>query len=84
MKPAKTIPALIVALITATSASTALAEDGPDMDGDGLLTMDEVVAAWPDVTENAFIAADADANGTLDEAEVAAAVEAGLIPAEEM
>lgn len=54
-----------------------------DADGDGLVTWDELVAAHPDLTEDAFIAADTNGDGTLDEDELAAAREAGIIPAED-
>jgi len=73
---------LALALLLATPG-LALAE-GVDADSDGLLTWEEVMTAYPDVTEEQFAQADLDGNGSLDEAEVAAAREAGLLPAEEM
>ncbi len=57
----------------------ALAE-GADTDNDGLLNWEEVMTAYPDVTEDQFHAADLDGNGTLDAGEIAAAQEAGILP----
>ncbi|MEL7100884.1 MAG: hypothetical protein AAGM84_18815 [Pseudomonadota bacterium] len=52
-----------------------------DANGDGVLTIDEVQAVYPEVSTDAFTAMDLDASGTLDESEVAAAQEAGMMPA---
>ncbi len=54
-----------------------------DANGDGGLTMDELLAAYPDFTEAQFLEADGDANGLIDEAELAEAREAGIIPADQ-
>lgn len=66
------------------AGSTALMADIATLDAneDGQVTMDELVAVFPDVTAETFSAADADASGTLDAAEIAAAEEAGSIPTE--
>lgn len=52
-----------------------------DADGDGLVSYNEALAALPDLTEAEFAALDADGDGMLDVDEIAAAEEAGLIPA---
>lgn len=52
-----------------------------DTDGNGVLTIDEVQAVYPDVSSDGFSAMDTNADGALDEAEVTAAEEAGLMPA---
>ena len=44
-----------------------------DADSSGTVTWEEVQAALPDMTEEAFTAADADGSGDLDEAEFTAA-----------
>ncbi len=75
----KTAPIALSLLLASTPALFA-----QDADGDGLVTMEELVAAYPDVTEDAFNAADTDGSGSLDEDELAAAREAGLIPMDDM
>jgi hypothetical protein len=51
-----------------------------DVNGDGVLTIDEVQASFPDMTADSFSAMDLNADGALDGDEVAAAQEAGLMP----
>ena len=64
-------------------AVPALAATKADTNGDGLLTLDEVQTAYPDVTADAFVTMDVNADGALDEDEVAAAQDAGQMPKEE-
>lgn len=71
---------LAFALVLATPGLALAQEVAADTDGDGLLSWEEVQAAYPDVTEEAFVASDTDGSGALDEAELAAAYEAGTIP----
>ncbi|UYV39449.1 hypothetical protein N4R57_10860 [Rhodobacteraceae bacterium D3-12] len=70
----------LAALMTPAMALTALAET--DANGDGLLTIEEVQAAHPDVTAEAFSTMDLNGDGALDAEEVTAATEAGLLKAE--
>ncbi len=64
-------------LLTAAIA----AEDAMmDIDGDGLVTLEELQVSYPDVTEDQFLAMDIDASGALDEAELTMATDAGLLP----
>lgn len=59
----------------------ALAEDAPiDTDGDGLVSLVELQAAFPEATEEAFTIADTDADGMLSPDELLAAQEAGTLP----
>ena len=51
-----------------------------DTDGDGAYSLAEVQTAMPDMTFDAFNALDTNADGLLDAEEVAAAIEAGLMP----
>lgn len=67
-----------IALMAASAAGAALSADA---NGDGVLTIDEVQAVYPDVTAEAFTTMDLNADGALDEAEVQSAQEAGLMPA---
>ena len=73
-----TVTSIILALGMAGAVSAATAADS---NGDGLLTIDEVQAAMPDITADAFNAMDLNADGALDASEVEAAQQAGLMPA---
>ena len=73
-----TVTSIILALGLAGAVSAATAADS---NGAGLLTIDEVQAAMPDITAEAFNAMDLNADGALDASEVEAAQEAGLMPA---
>ncbi|MBW4708021.1 hypothetical protein KX928_09500 [Roseobacter sp. YSTF-M11] len=70
-----------IALIAVLSASAAMAQLAADANGDGVLTIDEVQAVYPDITAETFSTMDLNADGALDEAEVQSAQEAGLMPA---
>ena len=72
--------ALAILLIGTTGA---FAEGMLDADADGMVTLVEAQAMYPDFTAEQFATADADASGALDAAELAAAVEAGVLPAQE-
>ena len=69
-------------LLSCTLAGAALAQahDMLDLNGDGLLTLDELQAVYPEVGEAAFVQADTDGDGLLDPDELAVARTAGLIP----
>ncbi|MEO0503667.1 MAG: hypothetical protein AAFZ14_10100 [Pseudomonadota bacterium] len=69
-------------VLAALVAPLAMAQSAAELDtnGDGVLTIDEVQASFPDVTSDAFTAMDLNADGALDANEVAAAQEAGLMP----
>ncbi|MGB7317486.1 MAG: EF-hand domain-containing protein [Planktotalea sp.] len=60
-------------------ATSAFAAIEADTNEDGLLSFEEISAAYADVTEDQFSDADVDGDGLLDESEVADAVEAGLL-----
>ncbi len=67
----KFLAVLAVSLLTATAAQAA--EFGEvDTDADGAITLEEAVAAMPDLTEDAFAAADTDEDGSLNPDEFAA------------
>jgi Ca2+-binding EF-hand superfamily protein len=69
--------ALAVLLI---GSSAAFAQVNLDDDGDGKVTLAEMQGMYPDVTEAQFNEFDADGSGALDANELAAAIEAELIP----
>jgi hypothetical protein len=52
-----------------------------DANEDGVLSLAEVQAVYPDMSEDQFMTIDLNADGMLEDAEVKAAQEAGLMPA---
>ena len=74
---------LIAALAILAASAAAFAMTDLDANGDGGLSMDELLAAYSDMTEAQFLESDANADGVIDEDELAAAREAGLIPADQ-
>lgn len=54
--------------------------EAADRDGNGLLSMAEVILAMPDATPEAFNSADSDENGALTETEFVTAVADGILP----
>lgn len=75
--------AITLAMGLATSGM-ALAQGLTDMDADGSgsLSLAELQAMYPSLTEEGFISIDANADGAVDEAELTAAVEAGTLVTE--
>lgn len=75
-----------VATIAALTAGAALAQDvaftDVDADADGLLSLEEVQTAAPEVTEEEFNSYDADVDGFLNEDEFTAWAEGSAEPAE--
>lgn len=78
MKSARFALVIFLAGTTATFAQGTL-----DADGDGMVSMEELQAVYPDFTAEQFAEIDTDASGMLDETEVAVAIESGIIPAQE-
>ncbi len=73
-----TIPMATVILL----AAPAMAQEAMiDVDGDGMYSFAEVQAVLPEFTEADFVLLDASGDGFLDADEIAAGVEAGLLPA---
>ena len=70
------------AALAAVMPLAAMAATEVDANGDGYLTIDEVQAVYPEITEDGFSAMDLNADGSLDDEEVVAAQEAGLMPTE--
>lgn len=73
---------VFIALTTTLAFSSAglAAMSDVDADGDGVASYTELLAVYPTLTEDGFSAIDTNADGVIDEAEMAAAQEAGLIP----
>ena len=78
MKSAKIALALFL-----VSGTAVLAESPLDTDGDGYVTLEEIVAVYPDYNVEDFAEADTDSDGMLNEDELAVAAESGLLPATE-
>ena len=77
---------LLLATVLGLGAIPALAQDAAapeiaDTDGNGTWSMDELLVAYPDMTQESFTAVDANADGAVDQAELAAALADGLLPA---
>ena len=75
-------PILLSAIVAAGLASPSWAATEIDADGDGMLSLEEVQAVYPDVTEEQFTEMDVNGDGALDDDEVTAAQEAGTMPKE--
>jgi len=76
----RTFLAIMATAMVGTLAFAATMED-MDADTDGMITFEEITAIYPDVTEDAFVLADTNADGMIDADELAAAQEAGVLPA---
>lgn len=76
---------LTIAVVLAAS-SFAIAQDAMPVDtnADGMISAEELMAAFPEVNEEMFTAADTDDDGMLSMEEYASAQEDGLIPTDDM
>jgi hypothetical protein len=72
---------LFVTVLALPSLAFAATAAELDSNGDGLVTIDEMQAVYPDLAVETFTAMDLNADGALDAEEMAAAQEAGVIPA---
>lgn len=73
---------LAVATIASFAAVAANAQTVvTDTDGNGTYSMEELKAAYADLTDETFKAVDANADGAVDADELKAAIEAGKLPA---
>lgn len=75
---------IVMTTVLGLAALPALAQDAPeiaDTDGNGTWSMDELLVAYPDMTAETFTAVDANADGAVDQAELAAALADGALPA---
>lgn len=72
---------VVLGLSSAAFAQAATDFATVDADASGGVSLVEAQAAWPDLTEEAFTAADVDANGELSAEEYAALTAAAAAPA---
>jgi hypothetical protein len=80
MKISTAIAIILASGIAAPLWAMSSAAAAIDANGDGVLTIDEVQAAFPDISTEGFEMMDLNADGTLQDDEVTAAEEAGLMP----
>lgn len=75
--------AILLGLGFLANSAIAMGENAAEIDtnGDGLMTIDEVQAVFPEVSAEAFAEVDVNDDGALDDAEMVAGQEQGLIPA---
>lgn len=67
----------MAAVASAANAQTVVT----DTDGNGTYSIEEMTAAYPDMTPELFAEIDANADGAVDADELAAAQEAGMVAA---
>ena len=79
----KLILTTTAAFLAFTTSGIAMSDGAAELDsnGDGMLSVTEVQAVYPDLTADQFSAMDLNADGALDDAEVEAAQAAGTMPA---
>ncbi|MFA5537780.1 MAG: EF-hand domain-containing protein [Gemmobacter sp.] len=58
----------------------AMAQEVVDTDGDGVYSLEELQASYPDLTPEGFASIDANGDGAVDPDELAAAIADGLLP----
>lgn len=76
--------ALILALLTGMGATAALAMETSveDANGDGVYSKEELIAAFPELSDENFEMIDANGDGQVDTAELESAEEEGWLPAD--
>lgn len=68
-------------ILFATLAGPGAAQDSVDINGDGVLTLFEIQAVWPEVSTDGFMFLDRDGDGLLDPEEFEAARQGGHLAA---
>jgi hypothetical protein len=72
---------VLAPLALASAAMAQTLPDVPDTDGNGTWSLVELQAVWTDLTEDGFAAIDTSADGSVDAAELQAALDNGVIAA---
>ena len=72
---------ILAGLLGLGVSTAAMAADVEDTDGDGMYSMEELMVAYPSLTEDLFSTIDGNGDGAVDPDELAAAVEAGVLVA---
>ncbi|MEZ5779407.1 MAG: EF-hand domain-containing protein [Paracoccaceae bacterium] len=74
----KAVFTVVLGLATAGMAAAQGLTD-MDADGNGSLSLAELQAVYPSLTDEGFVAIDTNADGAVDEAELTAAMDAGTL-----
>jgi hypothetical protein len=80
MKMTKRMNWILAGLLGLGVATAAMAQV-EDTDGDGVYSMEELMVAYPSLTEDLFTTIDGNGDGAVDEEELAAALDAGVLVA---
>lgn len=74
--------AILIGLGALANSAIAMGERAVEVDanGDGVMTVDEVQAVYPDITAEVFAEVDTNNDGVLDDAEMIMGLEKGLVP----
>ncbi len=75
--------AILLGLGALANSAIAMGEKAVEVDanGDGVMTVDELQAVYPDITAQTFAQLDTNNDGMLDDAEMVAGQESGLLTA---
>ncbi len=76
---------IALGLVAGLTAAPVLAQEAttiPDIDGNGMWSLDELRLNYPSLTEETFAAMDTSADGQVDQAELDVAMGANLLVAE--
>lgn len=72
---------ILAGLLGLGVSTAAMAAEVEDTDGDGMYSMEELMVAYPSLTEDLFSTIDGNGDGAVDPDELAAAEEAGVLVA---
>ncbi|WP_306116401.1 MULTISPECIES: EF-hand domain-containing protein [unclassified Roseovarius] len=74
--------AILIGLGALANSAIAMGERAVEVDanGDGVMTVDEVQAVYPDITAEVFAEVDTNNDGVLDDDEMIMGLEKGLVP----
>lgn len=72
---------ILAGLLGLGVTTAATAAEVEDTDGDGVYSMEELMVAYPSLTEELFGTIDGNGDGAVDEDELTAAVDAGVLVA---
>lgn len=77
----KRMQLILAGLLGLHLSGAAMAADVEDADGNGVYSMEELLVTFPTLTEDLFTTIDGNGDGAVDETELTAAVDAGVLVA---